>query len=65
MKNLYSLNLNEVIDREGEPKVMRVPGGWIYFTSQGAVFVPYHEEFKEVDQTPVDVNEWPAGIERP
>lgn len=64
MKNLYNLNLNEMADIEGTT-VRRVPGGWIYYTSRGVVFVPYHEEFKEKDRYPVDANNWPAGINPP
>lgn len=64
MKNLYNLNLNEMADIGGTT-ARRVPGGWIYYTSRGVVFVPYHEEFKEKDLAPVDANNWPAGINPP
>ena len=62
MSKIYDLDLNEIhrID-SGEngsikDEVMRVPGGWIYYTftpsgnndiSVTGVFVPYNNEFQE------------------
>lgn len=49
---IYLLGLNEVHTLENH-YVMRVPGGWIYTDRRGesavGTFVPYHDEFNEVD----------------
>jgi len=50
-KDIYSMKLHEVIEIKkpygcGSFDVIRVPGGWIYFTdSQNRIFVPYSNEF--------------------
>lgn len=35
----------------GEFKVTRVPGGWVYSNLQTAVFVPYDNEFQGASET--------------
>ena len=44
-KSLYEMELHEIIDF-GTYVVMRVPGGWIYYSHHGNVFVPYSDEFR-------------------
>jgi hypothetical protein len=47
--DIYNMELHEIFFDEstGDPLVMRVPGGWIYYLKT-AVFVPYNEEFKKI-----------------
>ena len=49
-KNLYDLKLGEAIGVSSLNgscvSVLRVPGGWVYFSSNGGgVFVPFNDEF--------------------
>lgn len=50
-KFVHHMGLHEVVFGANFTKVLRVPGGWIYFdsnkTNRSGVFVPYNEEFKE------------------
>jgi len=51
----YNLKLHEIVKINDYPttKILRVPGGWIYYvmtdsnTSVTATFVPYSDEFEE------------------
>jgi len=46
---IYELKLHETV-KEGDFKITRVPKGWIYLQIVegriSAVFVPFHDEFK-------------------
>lgn len=53
MKKLYKQDLHELITK-GDLTIIRVSGGWIYVYSPVgiqpiAVFVPYNEEFKNLE----------------
>jgi len=45
---IYELKLNESV-KEGDSKITRVPGGWVYLQNEdekiSMVFVPFHKEF--------------------
>lgn len=46
----YSLKLHETLEIPGEDAmvVMRVPGGWIYYSPMSSgVFVPFSSEFNK------------------
>lgn len=48
MVSIYDLQLNESVE-EGDFKITRVPGGWIYLQNLSggisSVFVSFHNEF--------------------
>lgn len=52
-KKIYSMKLHEVISlKDGHLKIMRVPGGWIYYYHNSlsgvgfSKFVKYNNEFQ-------------------
>ncbi len=52
IKSIYDLRLHEKLNLDKYTFVLRVPGGWIYQTSEPryewdnmAVFVPFNKEF--------------------
>ena len=61
MSKLHEMELHDVLHPSGNAynEIMRVPGGWLYRVYQEAgsqheyrltqTFVPYSDEFKEVD----------------
>tara|TARA_R110000822_G_scaffold17244_6_gene58284 strand:- start:1898 stop:2083 length:186 start_codon:yes stop_codon:yes gene_type:complete len=46
-KTIHNLKLHENILIDHYNVVTRVPGGWVYETSNCSTFVPYSDEFKE------------------
>jgi hypothetical protein len=48
---IYNMKLHEVKTPDDSFRVVRVPGGWIYylkfFSETTAVFVPYNNEFEK------------------
>ena len=42
---MYELILNEVKVIDSNTAVIRVPGGWVYETRHGVVFIPFNNEF--------------------
>jgi len=50
-KELYEMAFHQTKKFSTGFYVTRVPGGWIYEDAEtsSAVFVPYHNEFQEVD----------------
>lgn len=52
MNDIYRLDLHEELTIKEGVWIMRVAGGWLYFTlNRPAVFVPYDNEFMEVMET--------------
>jgi len=54
MKKLYKQDLHEVMTKD-DLTIIRVSGGWVYVYSQKdvqpvAVFVPYNDEFKNLEK---------------
>lgn len=45
--NLYDMGLHDTHAPDIRTMVLRVPGGWIYYSEAGAVFVEWHNEFQE------------------
>ena len=51
MKDIYKLKLHEMC-KVKDLTVMRVPGGWLYFTptEDAIAFVPFNAEFQAVEK---------------
>ena len=47
-KTIYTLKLHDdMAIRNGEIRVLRVAGGWIYYFMESGVFVPFDNEFDD------------------
>jgi hypothetical protein len=44
-ENWYNLGLGEVYIEGYDCMIKRVPGGWVYSTSDQMVFIPFNNEF--------------------
>jgi hypothetical protein len=44
-KELYKMDLHQIRTIRSNMRVIRVPGGWIYYGSDAGVFVPFNNEF--------------------
>lgn len=44
-KKMYDMKLGERLALTNNHMIIRVPGGWIYSSMQGEVFIPFDTEF--------------------
>jgi hypothetical protein len=46
---LYSIELGQYAYPDSNSAIMRVPGGWVYGDMHGCCFIPFNNEFMEVN----------------
>jgi hypothetical protein len=51
VNQIYKLKLHESMSLNSRIDVLRVPGGWVYKTMQGSVFVPWDNEYQKTDES--------------
>jgi len=54
IRELYALGALDWLSQGGNSSWLRVPGGWVYTNRQGAVFIPFDNEFQGKKEEPTE-----------